>query len=259
MLLTALVMTALATTACPSTTTDEPEPDPVPVDPVANCAPLSSGTLTLTGVEAEPDFDAALLAVDISALPRQVTLSQLSTFQQLLVRYMLDVPPSINVVDTAAAAAAGPLSYAAVAAFSADGTTVDTAFLRRGLHRFYGCAQAFPTTLAAFHSDVHDYRQEEPAQVVNSTVKDLPRRIWRNAEVGVFVAETLLGDVVRETEIILTDRRNDGTIDFLEYNQAGILVGASTFAAAGGGQATGAVPFACLTCHGTNSVSPPPP
>ena len=252
---------ALSLASCaPAAPDRDGEPAPAPrSDALDDCAALGPGSLTLTGVEAEADFDAALLAVDVEALPRQLSLSRLSAFQQLLVRYMLDVPESIDTIDTRAAVDAGPLSWAAMAAFSPDGASVDTAFLRRGLHRLYGCARGFPPTLAEFQALVFDYRAEPAAQVVQSTVKNLPRRIWRSAERGAFVAETLLGDVVHETEIILTDRRRDGRIDFLEYNQGGILVGASTFAAATGGQAVGAVPFACISCHGTNSVTPPPP
>jgi hypothetical protein len=215
----------------------------------------------LGGVEAEAGFDDVVRAVDVATLPATLPLSQASAFERLLIGYLLEgeaIDDVNNTVDVAGAAAAGPMGLTVLAAIDPSGD-VDVTTLRRGLHRFYGCARAFPTTLSGFLADVHDWR-DDPQQTIASTVKGLRRRIFRDGAAGVFVAETLNDDdSVRETEIIITDARRDGALDFLEYDASGVLRGASRFAAAGGGQTTGPAPFACIACHGTDVVSPAPP
>jgi hypothetical protein len=256
-----VVAIVVVTAACPAPSAS-PTPDAgVDIDAIAACAPLGSGDLVLAGVEAEPGFDDVVRAVDVATLPPTLPLARASAFERLLIAYLLEgraMDEANDTVDVAAAAALGPLGLTVVAAIDATGD-VDVSTLRRGLHRFYGCSRAFPTTLAGFIADMHDWRAD-PQQTTPSTVKNLRRRIFRNGAAGVFVAETLNDDdSVRETEIILTDARRDGALDFLEYDAGGILRGASRFAAAGGGQTTGPAPFACIACHGTDVVSPAPP
>jgi len=257
----AIVVIVVATAGCPAPPTSAP-PDAGPVDDaIPACAPLGSGDLVLTGVEAEPGFDDVVRAVDVATLPPTLSLAQASAFERLLIGYLLEgqaIDDTANTVDVGAAAALGPAGLTVLAAITPT-NDVDVTILRRGLHRFYGCDRAYPTTLPEFIAGVHDWRAD-PQQTITSTVKGLRRRISRNGETGVFVAETLNDDdSVRETEIILTDRRRDGALDFLEYDAGGILRGASRFAAAGGGQTTGPAPFACIACHGTDVVSPAPP
>lgn len=257
-----IVVFVAVVTGCPAPTTTAPAPDAgFPPDDIGACAPLGDGDLVLTGVEAEAGFDDVIRAVDVGALPATLPLAEASTFERLLIGYLLEgeaIDDASDTVDVAAAAAAGPMGLTVLAAIAPTGE-VDVTVLRRGLHRYYGCARAFPTTLAGFLADVHDW-QADPQQTLPSTVKGLRRRIFRNGAAGVFVAETLNDDdSVRETEIILTDARRDGALDFLEYDVEGILRGASRFAAAGGGQTTGPSPFACVACHGTDVVSPAPP
>ncbi len=225
---------------------------------VAACPPLSPGTLSLPTVEATAGYDDALLSTDLGTLPEQVDIVGSSAFSLLMLRYMLEGADA-DVVDVAAAKEASLLSWAAVASLRDEGTDADVTLLRRGLFRFYACERAFPTTLLGFKAEVHDFSTDEAQETVDSRVKGLPRRIYRNAETGTFVAETLEGGVVRETEIILTDRRRDGRIDFLEYDHEGQLVGASRFRGSNGQDSVAAVPFGCITCHGTDVVSPASP
>ena len=85
----------------------------------------------------------------------------------------------------------------------------------------------------------------------------LRRRITRSASAGAFIAETLRADdTVRETEILLTDRRADGHIDFLEYGSDGTLRSASEFTTSTGGLTVGAVPYTCIACHKYADVTP---
>lgn len=255
------VMVVVAAAGCPAPSASPTSDAGVDVDAIAACSPLDSGDLVLTGVEAEPGFDDVVRAVDVATLPPTLPLARASAFERLLVAYLLEgqaIDDANDAVDVAAAAELGPMGLTVLAAIDPTGD-IDVTILRRGLHRFYGCDRAFPTTLAGFIADVHDWRAD-PQQTAPSTVKSLRRRIFRNGAAGVFVAETLNDDdSVRETEIILTDARRDGALDFLEYDAGGILRGASRFAAAGGGQTTGPAPFACIACHGTDVVSPAPP
>lgn len=251
-------LTALAG-ACPPPTGDVVDAGPAPEGPEA-CAPAPSGDLLLSSVEGEPGYDEELAALDLAALPATIEVDGLSTFERELVAFMLEVDGLASIDRDAASR--HPLGRAVLGAFATAPTAgdVDVGFLRRGLHRFYACARGFPPTLAAFQRDVYDFTADPVAEVVDSRVKDLRRRVFRSAIAEAFVAQTLRDDdSVRETEILLTGRRADGDIDFLEYAEDGSLRGASSFASSSGGEATGAVPFACIACHGTRDVSPPPP
>lgn len=248
-----------------------PRAIPPPVAPNAGgaCAPLSSGDLLIAGVESDPSYDDDLAALDdaIAALPDELALGVVG-LQRDIVLYMLELdafdeaaPASIS---KSAALDAGPLGRAVVAAFAASGdASLDFVFLRRGLHRFYACDRGLPLTLADFNANIVDVATLAEGETVDSDVKGLPRRMRRSAFDGVFVAETLLvddatGDVsVRETEILMTDRRRDGAIDFLEYDGTGNLRSASSFATSAGGDSVGSVPFTCMACHNTHDVTPP--
>lgn len=255
--LVALLAVCGLAAACP------PRDDAIPGDAgpeeQAACAPPSSGGLVLPSLEGSPGYDEELAALDLTALPSLLAVDALSAFERELVAFMLEVD-ALEHVDRDAALA-HPLGRAVLGAFAraADDGGVDLAFLRRGLHRFYACARGFPPTLADFKREVFDYGAEPVAEVVESRVKNLRRRIIRSAIADAFIAETLREDgTVRETEILLSGRRADSDLDFLEYGEDGALRGASSFASSQG-EVTGAVPFACIACHGTRNVSPASP
>jgi hypothetical protein len=226
----------------------------------ATCGAPNLGGLALDTVDDAPGYDDALAALDLAALPASITLSSLSQAQHDLVLYMLDLNDADAIDrDTALATPLGRAVLGAFAQSDADGGApgaLDFAFLRRGLFRFYACERAFPATLTQFTRDIFD-PATDTNDVVDSDVKNLRRRITRSASAGAFVAETLLDDdTVRETEVILTDRRHDGHIDFLEYGEDGALRSASQFATGNGSDAIGAVPFTCIACHTYSNVSP---
>jgi hypothetical protein len=238
--------------------TPEPKPDGDAGPDGPTCAAPFVGALRIDGVEDEPGYDDALGALDLAALPASLPLGGLSALEAELVRFMLEQEEG-DAVDRDAALAAGPLGAAVLGAFARAGAPggIDFTFLRQGLFRFYGCARAFPATLEAYREQVWDFRAEPEDEIVASEVKGLRRRIWRSAVHSSFIAETLReDDSVRETEIILTDRRADGDLDFVEYDEDGRLRGASEFAASGGGETVGAVPFSCIACHGFRDVVP---
>lgn len=257
------VLPLLWLAACAPVVPREPALDDLPIDA---CAPLSAGEFALVGSESAPGYDDELAALDLAALPASIPLAPASAVERLLVSYMIDErePEAVH-RDTALAQ---PLGRAVLGAFAIpvrdaeDDGSPDLSFLRRGLHRFYACERGLPLTLAAFNESITDVSAMAVGETIDSRVKGLPRRMRRSAVEGVFVAETLVntaeGFAVRETEILLTDRRNDGAIEFLEYDAAGVLRSASSFATATGDQSLGAVPFTCIACHGTRDVTPPP-
>lgn len=258
-----LVVTLLPALALACTPEPAAEPD---AGPARECRPLSSGGLTVGTIEGAPGYDEELAAVLATTLPPSISLAPLSAFERSLVLYMLD-EFELDAVDRDKARER-PLGRAVLGAFASravDGVVegIDVGMLRRGLHRFYACDRGFPATLAEFNRTIADVSAMTVGETVDSRVKDLPRRMRRSVVDGVFVAETLVvtgeSETVRETEIVMTDRRNDGALDFLEYDQAGDLRGASSFASSSGVQSVGSVPFACITCHGTRDVTPQSP
>ncbi len=236
-------------------------PSPAPEAPVDDaCAPLSSGDLLLDGLENTDGYDDELAALDQNALPAALPLD-VTGLQRDVALYMLerdsfddDEPTTID----RDAASSTPLGRAVIGAYAQGEGVLDFAFLRRGLHRFYACDRGLPLTLDAFNEQVVDVASIPEAETVDSDVKGLPRRMRRSASDGVFVAETLLepNGAVRETEIIWTDQRRDGALEFLEYDANGALRSASSFATSTGGESVGAVPFTCMACHGTHDVTP---
>jgi hypothetical protein len=240
-----------------------PAPLPRPGVPEANaCDALSSGSLLISGLESADGYDDELAALDLDALPAALPLD-VTGLQRDVALYMLeldsfddDAPATID----RDAALSTHLGTAVVGAYAHGDGALDFAFLRRGLHRFYACERGLPLTLAAFNERVVDVASIPEGETVDSDVKGLPRRMRRSAVDGVFVAETLLdreSGAVRETEIIWTDQRRDGALEFLEYDANGNLRSASSFATSTGGDSVGAVPFTCMACHGTHDVTPP--
>lgn len=259
----------VVTIACLAGFACAPPPRPIPPTPPTpatppgtdECAAASTGGLVIDGLEGEAGYDEALAALDPASLPEELPLD-VTGLQRDIVLYMLERdsfdPESPASIVRDEAQARGALGVAVLGAYAAGDGALDFAFLRRGLHRFYACDRGFPLTLRDFNARVVDVSAIPEAETVDSDVKGLPRRMRRSGPDGVFVAETLVaaGGPVRETEIILTDRRQDGAIEFIEYDEDGNLRSASSFATSTGGESVGAVPFTCMACHGTHNVTP---
>jgi len=215
---------------------------------------LGGPALPPTSTEAKPGFDAELLATDLSQLPERLAVTSSSDLNRALVGYLLGKSYAEigDAISRDAALAQGPLGKVVVAAFAvADPLGLkgaDLLFLRRGLYRYYHCVRGYPMTLEGFRRTIWDYSKDS-GQVVNSMPKAGPRRLRANSVLGVYVAETLLNDVVRETEIQLTKARPDGAHDFLTYDEAGQQVRTSTFASGGGNMRVAAAPYTCMACH----------
>lgn len=230
---------------------DVPEP---PVVPRAQCdVPVGGDVplLTETSVEAQLGYDELLAALDVQTLPETIDLAALSTIHRSVTAYMLEIdldslPDNMQRDEILAIE---PMGRAVLLAFADGGPLgADLVTLRRGLHRFYQCARAFPLRLEDFKSTVLDYTDLVPFEVQSMPKNDI-RRIREDAAAHVYVAETLIGDAVRETEILLADHRDDGALDFLVYDADGDLVDRSEFVTAVGTDISGAAPYACIACH----------
>jgi hypothetical protein len=215
---------------------------------------LGGPELPSTSTEAQPGFDMQLAMMDLSQLPPQLSLTTTSDLVRGIVGYLLDKTDAElgMAIDRDAALSIVPLGRVVVAAFAsadkAGGKAPDVSFLRRGIHRYYHCARGYPMKLADFQQSVWDYRAA-PSHVVTSAPKAGPRRLYENPELGVYVAETLVNDEIRETEIQLTKARHDGSHDFLAYDHDGTQVRTSIFAAGGGNMRVAPSPYTCMACH----------
>lgn len=220
-----------------------------------SCEQLLGGPeLPPTSTEARADFAAELAALDLRGLPPQLDLTPSSDLTRATIGYLLGKSyfELGTILDRDAALKLLPLGRVVVGAFAAADPAgqkgADFLFLRRGLHRYYHCARGYPLTLDEFRRTVWDYRKAS-GQVVNSMPKAGPRRLYANPDLGIYVAETLINDMVRETEIQVTKARPDGAHDFLAYDEAGQQVRTSTFASSGGTMRVAASPYTCMACH----------
>ena len=127
-------------------------------------------------------------------------------------------------------------------------TNLDFSELRRGLYHFYHCDRGYPERLQDFVAMYGDYRTWSTAFIESSRPKVHPRRIWQNDDVGVYVAETIEDGEVSEIEIILSNHRADGALDFLAYLPNGQLVSRGKFKT-GSEPVFGPSPYTCLACH----------
>lgn len=215
---------------------------------------LGGPELPPTSTEAQPGFDEALAALDLSQLPPRLSLTALPDLTRAIVGYLLGQTYAElgDGLDRDATLGNGPIGRVVIGAFAVADPLgkkgADLLFLRRGIHRYYHCGRAYPLNLADFRRTVWDYRQD-PGQIVMSKPKAGPRRLRQNAALGVYVAETLINDEVRETEIQLTKARPDGAHDFLAYDHSGQQVRTSTFASGNGNTRVAPSPYTCMACH----------
>ncbi len=204
--------------------------------------------------EATPGFDEELISLLENDTKGEYLIATESSFQRAVLAYAMEKPPAelAESVTRSQLDALGPIGDAVRGAFlesEASGEPgFDLRFLRRGLHRYYYCSRKAPLTLEDFWGMYPDARAPV-SRLVDSSPKASERQLWENAEAGIYIAETLIGDTIRETEIILSKHRHDGALDFFVYNDEGRLMDGSTFATTAGGESIAAAPYACLACH----------
>ncbi len=229
---------------------DDAEADVV----VAGCDGPVGGIELGDAPEAGGDFAASLAAlpgrIADAGAPRWET-ADLSPFLREVVAWMLEVPlAELGTLSSSSLLLQGPLGQAVALAFlEGDGRRPDVDTLRRGLHHGYACVRRLPLALSDALALAGGLDPATVREVPSSVPKGHPRRLVASRDQTLFAAETLIDGAVRETEILWRDRRRDGALDFLVYDDAGRLRGGSTFITSAGPETAAAAPYACLACH----------
>jgi hypothetical protein len=234
--------------ACGGASDDGP-PEPVEYTPSVACGAALPGP-ALSSVESESGYAAAVAALDLATVPDPYDFSGEIGLTRGLINYMLR-RPSGTTFTRAEAEAAGESGRAILAAIAiTPNHTVDLVFLRRGLYYAYNCTTPLPATIDQLVERYGDFTTWPTIDQDCAPPKDSPRRIMTNYDQGVFVAETWIdGTTLRETEVVFTNLRGDGNLDFGVYTADGLLSDRSTFATTGGSEIVGAAPYTCMTCH----------
>jgi hypothetical protein len=225
-----------------------PDRGPEPLRPPAPCGTAFPGEPMRTGLlEATPGYVEALTATDTTRVADPFVYTSESVLGRGLINYMLerDTTAPLSRAD-----AQMDMGFAVLAAAAkGQGGKIDFQFARRGLHYFYPCTRPLPASLDVLRNRYGDYTQWPNNLIRCAKPKNGPRRIYENEEKGVYIAETVVGASVRETEVIFSKIRKDGQLDFAAYTQKGELSDRSTFATANGGTITSASPYTCMSCH----------
>ncbi len=193
-------------------------------------------------------YDTELAAIDLSAAPESLDLTDLTEFDRATVGYMLEIPIDelAATLDRDQLLGEGFMASAIVAAFA--GGDVDLALLRRGLVRYHTCYRRAPATLDEFTSSIYDYTQLA-AESIPSEPKLGERWVYKDLDALIFVAETVKDSAAHETEMLIGKARADGNFDFLAYDGAGKLSKSSSFAVNSEIEETIRAPIACMQCH----------
>jgi hypothetical protein len=248
--------------ACAPETNKDNSTDTVDTGPqtstveLANCdTPLPALDWGDSGpIEALDGIDEELAGMDFSALPDPIDVSQLLPLYLGFVAYALEIPPHEigTTITHQQAEDAGDLGRVVLGSLllGQDSTLgIDFEFFRRGFYRYYTCSRSFPTTLEGFKEVYSDY-DSASGTVVDSIAKCGDRNLILNASAGVYVAESITDGPVRETEILLQGRRNDEQLEFLVYDQNGMLSTRTQFPTINDGpHIVTSAPYACMSCH----------
>ncbi|MBJ94095.1 MAG: hypothetical protein CMP23_06395 [Rickettsiales bacterium] len=202
--------------------------------------------------ESDSDVTAELSELDLSQLPDPIDISQMVEIDRGLISYALEIAPTElgPLLSHEQALMAGVLGEVVLASIARSDNPdwLDLDFFRRGLQHYYTCSKGFPTTLAGFESELLAFSGRQ-GTVVDSVAKCTERRLIAAPESGIYVSQTLFEGVVEETEIVLTDWRNDGQLDFVVYDAEGRLTDRSLFPSLGGTPAVMGAPYSCMSCH----------
>jgi hypothetical protein len=198
-----------------------------------------------------PGIDITLDAVDYDGIEAELDISELAAIYRGGIAFALEISPSAlgDTLLKEEVLEHGHLGRVVLASLATDDEVgIDYMLFRQGLQRYYTCSRGFPLTLDGFErlygAIPDDYTD------VDSVAKCATRRLRLSPDSGVYVAESLWEDEVRETEILLTDNRSDGQIDFLVYGDDGVLTDRSQFPTLGGGpHLVTSSPYTCMTCH----------
>lgn len=224
--------------------------NPSVLEPPVACGSMLPGPpLKPDILEAQPGYADELAGLDPSQLADPLDYGAEGKLTVTLINYMLGRSQGTRISHKEALHQGGLGRAVLLAAAKGTAGRIDFSFLRRGLHYFYPCARPVPADLAELRRRYGDYKTWPQQQIACARPKNGPRRLYENTAAGVYVAETLVTDTVRETEVLFTALRKDGQLDFASYTGAGALTDRSTFATGSGGMNTLAAPYTCITCH----------
>jgi len=226
-----------------------------PVTPVVSCDdPLPAIDWGDSGIpEAFTEIEDELAATDLSGLSDPIDISAFIPLYRGFIAYALSIPPaelgdSLAHAQAEAAGSLGEVVLAAIARADPPEVGMDITFFRRGFHRYYTCSRGYPLSLEGFYLTFVDFRETE-GELVDSVAKCGDRNLILDSGAQVYVAESLVDGQVRETEILLNNNRDDGQLDFLVYDAAGMLTERSLFPVASGEEVVAAAPYSCMSCH----------
>ena len=226
-----------------------------PITLVEDCTSAVGGAAWDEGqpYESVPGIETELADLDLTSLPEQVDISSLLALYRGYIAYALEIDAS-ELGDTLPrdeTLEKGELGAVVLGSLllGDDVLGIDFSFFRRGFHRYYTCSRSFPATLDDFVATYGDYESWDYADM-DSVAKCDIRRLRSDTDQRVWVAETLVEDHIRETEVLLGGHREDGAFDFLVYDQEGQLSDRSRFPTLNNGPAVvAAAPYVCTTCH----------
>ena len=239
--------------ACQDKQTDS---STIPQIQVSTCAeplpaiPWSDDGFPVEGIEG---IEEEIANLDLSQLPDPVPIGSLLPLFRGVIAYVLEIPPAdlSNEITHAQALEKGKLGEALLGSLllgQEDPNGIDFSFLRRGIHEYYTCSKGFPLTLTDFQLLYGDY--ESMPGVSNDSIAKCNVRNLITPYPDVFIAESVVDGVVRETEILLLNNRSDGQLDFLVYDENGMLTNRTQFPTLNNGpHVVTSSPYACMTCH----------
>lgn len=239
----------LAAAAALKTAPGDAASPPVLEPPVACGSVLPGPPLKPDVAEAQPGYADQLAKLDLSQLADPLDYSAEGKLTVTVINYMLGRSEGTSITHKEALQRGGLGRAVLFAAAKGSAGRIDFTFLRRGLHYFYPCSRPVPADLAELRRRYGNYKTWPQQEIACARPKNGPRRLYENTAAGVYVAETIVADAVRETEVLFTALRQDGQLDFASYTDAGALSDRSMFATGGGGMTTLAAPYTCITCH----------
>lgn len=252
-LLPFMTLIFLLFSGCQDKNTDSEQASDIQISTCSSPLPAVAWSESSMPIEGESGIREELESLDLTLLSDPVDISALLPLFRGAIAYALEISPQDlpNQLMHEQAYDAGILGKVVLGSLllgQEDPTGMDFAFFRRGLHEYYTCSKGFPLTLEDFHIRYGSYTSTAGI-TIDSIAKCNERKIITPYP-NVYIAESLVDGVVRETEILLQTERNDGQLDFLVYDAQGMLTNRTQFPTINNGpHIVTSSPYSCMACH----------